>query len=143
MTRRAWSLAGFVVGLLGAGAVAVGTWLPWVTVRPGYDGPVPAVYLPGMDAGFASLDWFLLLGAVVALVGVAPVSIPRLGRARAAGVAILAGGLVVVLALVSLFSSVGSFLGTFVPDVGFYLAALGGVHLSVGGMLQLHALRRE
>lgn len=143
MNRRTLSLSGTVVALLGAVAVAVGTWLPWLIVRPGYDGPVPAVHLPGMSAGLAGLDWFALLGAVVALVGVTPVSVPRLDDRRAALVTILAGGLVVVLTLIYLFSTVSNFLGTFVPGIGFYLTALGGVHLSAGGVLRRYVLDGE
>jgi predicted membrane channel-forming protein YqfA (hemolysin III family) len=143
MTPRKWSLAAFAVSALGVVAVGVGTWLPWLTVRPGYDGPVPAIYLPGMDAGIAGLDWIALLVTALALAGVAPTSVPRLGRVRAALVATFAGGLVVAVTILYLLSNVGSFLGTFVPDAGFYLTALGGVHLSVGGVLRLHALRSE
>ena len=143
MRARRWSLAAFAVALLGAAAVAVGAGLPWRTVRPGYDGPVPAVHLSGMDAGLAGLDWVVLLGAVAALAGVAPASVPGLDGVRGAVATTLAGGLVVALAVVSLVSTAGNFLGVFVPDVGFYLTALGGVHLSVGGALRLHALRSE
>lgn len=44
---------------------------------------------------------------------------------------------------VTFFSNVGNFLGTFVPGVGFYLTALGGVHLSVGGVVRVYALGSE
>ncbi|PSP55854.1 hypothetical protein BRC82_04535 [Halobacteriales archaeon QS_1_67_19] len=138
MTRRRWSLAALLIAVAGAGMVTVGTWLPWLTVRPGHDGPVPAIYLPGMNAGFAGLDWVALGATAVALVGVAPVSVPRVGETRRALVAILAGGLVATLTIVYLLSN-ASF-GVFVPDAGFYLTALGGVHLSVGGALHLYAV---
>lgn len=138
MSRGKWSVAARLVTFAGAGMVAVGAWLPRLTVRPGYEGPVPAVHLPGMDAGFAGLDWLALAAAAVAVVGVVPTSEPRIGGRRGALAAVLAGGFVAALTVVSLVSN--DFLGVFVPGAGFYLTALGGVHLSVGGALRLHAL---
>lgn len=143
MNRRTWAVVARLVALAGAAGVAVGAWLPWLMVRPGYDGPVPAVYLAGMDAGFAGLDWLALAVAAIALFGVLPVelmpvSIPGLGGMRAAVVTTIAGGFVAALTVVSLLSN--GFLGTFVPASGFYLTALGGVHLSVGGALRLYAI---
>ncbi|WP_137283652.1 hypothetical protein [Halorussus salinisoli] len=143
MNRQTWAVVARVVALAGAAGVAVGAWLPWLVVRPGYDGRVPAVHLSGMDAGFAGLDWFALLAAAIALLGVlpvelAPVSIPGLGGPRAAVVTTIAGGFVAALTVFSLLSN--GFLGVFVPAAGFYLTALGGVHLSVGGALRLYAI---
>jgi hypothetical protein len=143
MNRETWAVVARLVALAGAAGVAVGAWLPWLMVRPGYDGPVPAVHLAGMETGFAGLDWLALLAAAVALFGVLPVelmpaSIPGLGGVRAAAVTTVAGGFVAALTVVSLLSN--GFLGAFVPAAGFYLTALGGVHLSVGGALRLYAI---
>ncbi|WP_276300317.1 hypothetical protein [Halorussus lipolyticus] len=143
MSRQTWSVVARLVAFAGAGGVAVGTWLPWLMVRPGYQGPVPAIHLAGMETGIAGLDWLALTAAAVALLGVLPVelmpvSVPLLGGARAAVVTTVAGGFVAVLTVYYLLSS--GFLGTFVPAAGFYLTALGGVHLSMGGALRLYAI---
>jgi len=143
MSRQTWAVVARVVAFAGAVGVAVGAWLPWLMVRPGYDGPVPAIHLAGMDAGIAGLDWLALAAAAIALLGVLPVelmpvSIPGLGGPRAAAVTTVAGGFVAALTVFYLLSN--GFLGTFVPASGFYLTALGGVHLSMGGALRLYAI---
>lgn len=144
MRSRRWTLAAALVSLAGAGGVAVGTWLPWLAVRPGRDEPVPAVHPSAMDSGLAGVDWLLLAVAAVGLLGVALADRSpdaRLGGARAAGVTIVAGGLAAAVAVVALLSN--GLLGTFVPAAGFYLTVLGGVHLSVGGVLRLRSVVGE
>ena len=143
MNRQTWGVVARLVAFAGAAGVAVGAWLPWLMVRPGYQGPVPAIHLAGMDTGLAGLDWLALAAAAIALLGVLPVelmpvSIPLLGGSRAAVVTTIAGGFIAALTVYYLLSS--GFLGVFVPASGFYLTALGGVHISMGGALRLYAI---
>ena len=143
MNRQTWGVVARLVAFAGAAGVAVGAWLPWLMVRPGYQGPVPAIHLAGMDTGLAGLDWLALAAAAIALLGVLPVelmpvSIPLLGGSRAAIVTTIAGGFIAALTVYYLLSS--GFLGVFVPASGFYLTALGGVHISMGGALRLYAI---
>ncbi|USZ69127.1 hypothetical protein NGM10_05155 [Halorussus salilacus] len=141
MTRGTRSALATVVTSLGAAGVAVGTWLPWLVVRPGYDGPVPAIHLPGMTAGIEGLDWVALAATGVALVGVLPAA--RFRTVRFAAVAMAGGGVVAGTTAVYLVVYGLDYLGVFVPGAGFFLTALGGVHLAVGGALRLHALAGE
>lgn len=144
MDNRTWSVAAGLLALTGVAGVAAGAWLPWLTVRPGYRGPAPGVGPSAVNAGLAGLDWLALVAAVVGLLGVGlggrlPVS--GLDGVRAAAVAILAGGLIAMLPVLSLLSS--GFLDAFVPAAGFYLTVLGGVHVSVGGVFRLRAVVGE
>jgi len=146
MNRQTWGVVARLVAFAGAAAVAVGAWLPWLMVRPGYQGPVPAIHLAAMEPGIAGLDWLALAVAAVALLGVLPVellsvSVPFLGGVRAAAMTAIAGGVIVALAVYSLVST--GFLGAFVPSSGFYLTTLGAVHLSVGGALRIYAIGGE
>lgn len=137
MSRRTRSALATAVSLLGAAGVAVGAWLPWLGVAPGHEAPVPAVHLPGMDAGLAGWDWLALAAAALALVCALPAD--RFRTVRTAAAAMAAGGLVAATTAAYLVSN-ANFLGAFALRVGFFLTALGGMHLAVGGALRLYAL---
>jgi len=123
-----------VAALAGAAAVAVGCWLRWLRVRPGYDGPVPMVLLPGMERGFAGVDP-VLVGA--ALAGVAAAALPAAARAL---VRVGAGGL--VLALVARWAVGTAMWGPYGPAPGLSLTVLGGLALVAAGLAEGWRRRR-
>jgi len=112
---------------VGSALVVVGCWLPWVQVRPGYEGPVPMVYIAGMNPGLAGPD-LLLVG--LALAGLAAAALPTTPRRLVRG----GTGLLVAVLVVSwtLLGGAADY-GVFVPDAGVPVALLGGLVLAAAG----------
>ncbi|MFC4449871.1 hypothetical protein [Halorussus aquaticus] len=105
---------------VGLGLLAVGSYLPWV--RTNAAGPVPAVYLPGMNTG---LD---LWGLVIVPLAVAAVALLWRPSRRASRVATAAaGGVACLLALVELSAYPRLDASPFAPAVGVYVTLAGGV----------------
>jgi hypothetical protein len=119
------------LALAGAVLAAAGTTIPWVVTSPWAE-VVPAVYLDGMGYGVAGAD-YLLLGVLA--VGLAAAA--RYRRAPRGGyLAAATGALVAVLAVDLAFSSLGGFLGAFLPGPGAAVTAAGGVVLVLAGWWQ-------
>lgn len=123
-----------LLAVLGALFVALGAYLPWLTVNPTLppDAEIPAVYYSGMDAGFTGVDYLLVPLATITL------AVQAAGyREPVRSATTIVTSVVAVLACVGyLFrSSTIGFGATFVPDLGWYLTFGGGVVLSaVGGV---------
>ena len=133
--RTAKSFAGATI------AVAVGTYLPWITTNPDLppDAEIPSIYQFGMATGFEGFD-FALLGAIgLVLLAVVPF------RTSTHAVLTLATGLGIVafqLYYLSTSSLVG-FAATFTPAVGWHLTVLGGVLFALVGGFQLSSVIRR
>ena len=109
-----------LLAITGCGLVVVGTMLPWITVNPRHDGPVPAIYLPGMGSGAEAVGIVI----IPAVIGLAVVLALRASR-RTAGLSI-AGGLFVFLVVGLHVMSYAGFHWTFVPGIGVPVTLLGG-----------------
>lgn len=122
------------LALLGAAAVAVGTYLPWIVTAPDAD-VVPQVYLSGMERGIAGVDYVVLGVLVAGLAAAAYYRDDRRGGYLAAGT----GALVALLTGYYFAATVGNFLGAFVPGPGAYLTVAGALLLVVAGWRQVRA----
>lgn len=121
-----------VLAGLGAVVVAVGSYLPWLSVnsRLQDDVEVPSVLYAGMESGVAGVDYVLL--ALAALVVVAHAT--RTREPRRSGLTLVTGvGTMLACLGYLLQSSAIGFVGTFVPALGWYLTFAGSVLLSVVG----------
>ncbi|WP_257301100.1 hypothetical protein [Haloarchaeobius sp. FL176] len=114
--QRAASLVS--VGLLG-----LGTWLPWLRLRPGREVFLP-VYVPGLGSGLEYFGFPLLVWSV--LVGVGLFARPDSQFTTTAAVITgCAGSLAVAVEFSSLLGS------QYAPAAGLYLTALGSTLLVV------------
>lgn len=119
------------LALLGALAVAVGTYLPWIVRAPGAD-VVPAIYVPGMETGLAAPDYAVLAVLVVGLAAAAHERPRRRAGHLAAGtgllVALVTGGYLGVA-----LTGGGATLGAFAPGTGAYVTLAGASLLAAAG----------
>lgn len=134
-TRPAW------LTLVGALAVGVGTWLPWIVHAPGRE-MVIQIYVPGMEWGLAAPDYVVLTVLVVGLaVAAGTRQDHRGGYATAA-----TGGLIAAVTvgyLVATLSGGGATFGAFVPGPGAVLTVIGGLVLVEAGRRHRSALSRD
>lgn len=125
--------------LLGAGALLVGSYLPWARPSGAVIAVVSLDVLPNFHRGIA-LD---TLSADVLLIGAAALAVVALGfttRHRLQATAtVMSGGIAVAVSLQFLLGTVVGFGGTWVPDVGWYLTVGGGFILLANAA---HQLRR-
>lgn len=132
--------------------VGLGVWLPWLIIKPGHTGPVPQIYLSGMETGIAGQDYLILGVAMIGLSTALTLSTyyrrKRLGR-------LVRGITGLVIALVTLLWVAGTtelnalwwFIGTNDPETGIleayvlsagvYLTLLGGILLLIAGASEL------
>lgn len=125
------------LALLGALAVVVGTYLPWIVPAPGTD-VVPAVYLPGMETGVAVHDYPVLGTLAVGLAAAA-----RERDRRRGGYLAAATGALIALATVGYAGARlagGVTFGVFVPGPGVHLTVAGGLLLVAAGWRHLAAM---
>jgi hypothetical protein len=100
--------------------------LPWLRVDPAHDGPVVLVHLPGMASGLEL--WGLLFVPAVLGLGV----LHGFGERLVSDLATLVvGG--ATLCLLGLYWQ-AQFQGYYVPDVGWYVALVGGLLLATVGV---------
>ena len=132
MTLDARTVAVAVFAAGGVVAVVHGAWLPWLTVEPGHAGPVPAIYVSGMEAGIAGQDY-----PILALAGVAGAAVVASRWWRFGGLLTLSSGAgIVVLTLwwvVETIGTDGAYLGVFVLGQGAYVTIAGGALFAGAG----------
>lgn len=135
------------VTLIGVALVAVGAWLPWLVLRPGYTGPARRLnaYVAARHYVIKGLGWWAL-GLATLGVGNAV----RFSRHsdRAGGVARGVGGLGVVLLALVWILDWGNFDCLYVPGLstaadctyvygpGIFVMAYGGVLVAFAGTYQ-------
>ncbi|RLM63656.1 hypothetical protein [Halorubrum sp. Atlit-26R] len=121
--------------LIGVGGIAVsaGAYLPWLKTNPKLplDAEIPTIYIPGMNVGFEAFD-FALLG----LIGLVLVFRGSSRKRLQSVVTLLTGVGTVLFCGLYLSGSLTGFTATFVPAFGWCLTVLGGVSLTVAGVLQ-------
>lgn len=117
--------------LAGLALIAVGSWLPWIRTDP--TGPVPAVYIGGMDSGLETWGALLLPLAVLAALVVLARPDWRARFLLAAGV----GGFGVAIAFYQLLSY-PPLTGAFRAGVGVYVVAVGSVLALAAGHYGYH-----
>lgn len=117
---------------VGSFVVALGCYLPWLSVNPRLppEGPIPTILLPGMESGISGVDYVLL--ALAGLVLLAHLNQTR--EPRRSGLTLVTGVFTVLACAGYLFisPSVG-FISTFVPAIGWYVTLVGASILSVVG----------
>lgn len=132
--------------------VGLGVWLPWLIVEPGYDGPVPQLYISGMETGIAGQDYVILGVATVGLVATLALS-TCYRRRRLGGLVRGVTGLLIVSStslwiagttgldalwwFVSTNAPETGTLDVFVLGAGVYLTLFGGLLLLIGGGAEL------
>jgi len=139
--------------------VSLGVWLPWLIVKPGYSGPVPQVYISGMETGIAGQDYLILgVGAVGLLT--APALSTRYSRRRLGGIVRGITGLLITLltllwvADTTVLNALWWFVDTNNPETGtlevyvlgngVYLTLFGSILLMIAGRTYLtHGRRRN
>lgn len=129
-----------ILRVAGSISLLVGAYLPWLRTNPSIDGPVPQVLIMGMESGIRGFDYLLLV-----IVGVVLLPSFLTQRKRLQAVSTLGGGVSSLLVCghyVFGFDSLVGFNATFVPSVGWYLALLGGVLLTVNGALGVPTIIR-
>lgn len=123
--------------MVGVTCVAVGVWLRWIVAVPGYTGPVPRMYISGMDTGIHAGDWFVL-GVVALGVGNAVYlsgSRDRLAGAIRGGAGLLAV-LLVVFRVIETVGVDGRVLRVYVLGPGAPVTASGSLLLVLAGGYQ-------
>lgn len=120
------------LAVLGGLPATVGTYFPWIRTNPDWEGPLTAVYYPGMDAGFESMDYLVPVPVVLVL---AAALLGRRGLG-AAGATLLAGVAAVAVPLRHV-SAYGLLAGGFVADLGIPVTVAGGLLLLVAGASQV------
>lgn len=118
-----------VFGVVGSMALIIGAYLPWIKRNPNFTDGVDLIYIYGMDTGFHDTDMALV---VAALIVIAVSFLIHQRKTRAA--TFLFVGVLSVLVCANLFRNhqIGYSSG-YVPDVGWYLALLGGFILCLTG----------
>lgn len=139
------------LALLGTVLVAVGFYLPWVVVDPAHDGPVPDVFLWGMETGLSPHPEAQLLGLVPALL-VAAAALFDDGRDSGALFFVAAGLFYGLLPIYHAEAVVGSWAqftlleagsGAFVSASGAYATSAGGLLLVLAGAVRAFAPNAE
>jgi hypothetical protein len=150
---------GAILTIVSVLTVGFGVWLRWLIVRPGYRGPVPQIYISGMETGIAGLDYLILGIGGIGLITSLTLSI-YYNRRLVGGLVKGTTGLSIVLltllwiaettALDTLWWFIetnGFDAGTtevYVSGTGVYLTFIGGVLLMMaGGSELLHSQRQN
>lgn len=126
--------------LVGGGVTTIsgGAYLPWLKINPGLppDAEIPTILISGMNTGFEGFD-FALLG----LIGLVLLSRGNSRKGIQTAITLLTGvGTVLFCASYLSSSSLVGFNSTFVPALGWYLAVLGGILLSVAAGRSLSSM---
>lgn len=125
-----------VLTLAGVGTVVLGVWLPWLVVKPGHTGPVPRMYISGMEVGIASQDYLVLASAAIGVVLALALSLRYRHRKLGGLVIIMTGLLLVLLSLWWVLETTGTEgvrLDVFVLGAGVYVTVFGGILLTIAG----------
>ena len=130
MERNSRTLAASISGIVSGLLIVLGTYFPWIRVKPGLpaETPIPAIYISGMDHGFEAAG-----GLVLVLLFLGLVTSVFLSSVRKVALIMLAVGLAtIVVSLQNLLGGGYSF-GVFVPAIGVYVTLVGGVGLFLSG----------
>lgn len=135
MERDLGSIGVLSLTAVGAVAVAVGLWLPWLVVKPTHAGAVPSITHTGTGYGFSGFDYPVLL-----LVAVGALLSARYGTTRSrARLSILTAAVPVLTVLWYVARTVGvdgTYLDVFVVGRGISVTLFGGGVLLVAGVLR-------